>query len=197
MRLEQAAKDRQPVGFEVGFGLEDLHGEPLARPDPVTIDLGEGMRFSLRGRIDRIDRVGSAVEVVDYKTGRGLTDRRGAVYDRGRLLQHALYALVAEQLAGEPGAVRASSYYFPTVEAQRDWLPFHFPDRERLRSVLDDVLDPLATGAFVHAHEPDRDCLYCDFKAACRAHAETGAAAKLKNESNALLESRRRLLEVE
>ena len=46
-------------------------GEPLARAEPVTVDLGAGLRFRLRGRIDRIDRLADgSYEVVDYKTGR-------------------------------------------------------------------------------------------------------------------------------
>ena len=44
--------------------------EPLAQAEPIVIDLGNGLRFRLAGRIDRIDQIGpSSFEIIDYKTG--------------------------------------------------------------------------------------------------------------------------------
>ena len=63
---------RTPIGFEVSFGrgLDEDSSEPLAQAEPIVIDLGNGLRFRLAGRIDRIDQIGpSSFEIIDYKTG--------------------------------------------------------------------------------------------------------------------------------
>ena len=69
-----------------------------------------GCASSLRGRIDRIDRLADgSYEVVDYKTG-GVFLRRGlaGTFAGGRQLQHALYALAATELlrATRPAGAR-------------------------------------------------------------------------------------------
>ena len=49
-----------PIGFEVSFGRPlDDDNEPLARPEAVEVDLGNGIVFRIAGRIDRIDKVGA------------------------------------------------------------------------------------------------------------------------------------------
>lgn len=193
LRLEESDSGRNPIGFEVGFGMSERFHEPLARCEPVILDF-EDFRLPLRGRIDRLDKLGDGYEVVDYKTGRKLPAPRSAIFDRGRLLQYAVYALVTEDLLG--GAkVMKSSYYFPTVGAERTWRRYDPPAREEVKQVLEIVLDPLNTGAFVHTHRSKEDCRYCDFRGACGAHIDANIKAKLENRDNAVLESRRRLLE--
>jgi RecB family exonuclease len=193
LRLEESNSDRTPVGFEVGFGMSERFHEPLARCEPVTLDFGD-WRLPLRGRIDRLDRLRDGYEVVDYKTGRKLSAPRSAVFDRGRLLQYAVYALVAENLLGVEQIMK-SSYYFPTTGAERTWRRYDPPAREEVKQVLEEVLDPLDTGAFVHTHRSHEDCRYCDFRRACGAHTDANIKAKLENQDNGVLESRRRLLE--
>ena len=198
LRLEVEQSQRTPIGFEVPFGMGPDPLEPLAHPDPVVLDLGGGKKLPLRGRIDRIDQLEQGLGVVDYKTGRGLyTSGRNAVFDRGRLLQHALYALVVEQMHPAPVQVRQSSYYFPTTVAARPWIHYAYPDRDRFFRVLRLVLEPLASGAFAHTHETSKDCAFCDFKAACESHRDENLRAKLDNPNNHALESRRLLLEEE
>ncbi|MEW6279209.1 MAG: PD-(D/E)XK nuclease family protein [Candidatus Eremiobacterota bacterium] len=178
LRLEVLTPERVPVGIEVGFGMPDLEDEPLACADPVEVDL-EGLSLTLRGRIDRLDRMPDGLEVVDYKTGRRLTRARGAVYRGGRQLQHALYALVAERLAGHLGPIRRSGYFFPSARSEDQRVVHSYPDRAALRRLLMDVTEPLRTGAFVHSDRLDDDCRYCDFKAACRSRFEPPLRAML------------------
>lgn len=192
LTLELQNPERTPIAFEVPFGMDDASVEPLAHPAPLWLELGDGLRLSVRGRIDRLDQVPAGYAVVDYKTGRKLPIGRQAVYERGQLLQHALYALVAEQLLRGQGPVVESSYYFPTAGAARDWITFPYPDPTRFRRVLQHVLEPLRSGAFVHSHERDNDCRYCDFQAACGAHSDEWTRQKLNHPS---LASRRLLQE--
>lgn len=192
MRLE-VQFGRRPIGLEVPFGMGPDAHEALAHPDPVWLELGEA-RLPLRGRIDRIDQLADGYAVVDYKTGRELyTGKRNAIYDRGRLLQHAIYALVVEKMLQAPGRVTQSSYYFPTTAAARPWSHFGYPDRVDFQRVIELVLDPLKTGVFVHSHEREKDCRFCEYSPACESHRDENAASKL--EGHALLEHRRQLLE--
>lgn len=188
LTLELQRPDRLPIACEVPFGMDVDSPEPLARREPVVLDLG-GNTIALRGQLDRLDQLPDGFGVVDYKTGRKLAARRDAVFDRGRLLQHALYAVVAEELG--KGPVRESAYYFPGTGAAREWIAYGPPDRERLLRVLTLVTEPLRSGAFVHTHESTRDCTYCEYKAACAGHRDDEVRAKLEDP---LLASRRQLL---
>ncbi len=188
LRLECQDSSRTPLAFEVAFGQEELEDESLARVEPVEVAPG----LLLRGRIDRIDRLPDGLEVVDYKTGRRLKTGRGATYEGGRLLQHALYALVVEKLTGEH--VMGASYYFPCVHAYQERVTFPYPDVRALNSLLGLILEPLVSGAFLHTESQEKDCVYCDLKPACRAHSEEAAKGKL---DNAILAYRRRASEVQ
>lgn len=192
LQLEQRNTGRRPVAFELPFGMEVDPLEPLSRPGPLELDLGNGSRLPVRGRIDRIDQLENGYAVVDYKTGKSLRVNREAVYDRGRLLQHGLYALVVEELLGP---VAQSSYYFIRPGAQQPWVHFPPPQRDRLLRVLEGVLEPLASGVFVHTHEREKDCQYCSFRSACQENGEQRQRRKLDSSANTMLASRRRLLE--
>lgn len=189
LNLESTRSTRQALGVEIPFGLGEAD-QAIASTDPVLLDLGAGMKFALQGRIDRLDRIEGGLSVVDYKTGTRLELAREGLYQKGRLLQHALYALAAEELTGEP--VRESGYYFTSSHAAQTWVAFPRPDVPHLRRVLELVLHPVETGHFFHSHETSKDCGYCEYKAACAAHSDDHSRAKLRG---AALAKRRELLE--
>jgi len=90
----RAASELVPSVFEVPFGEEGA--APLLLPAPEG-----GERIAVRGRIDRIDRApdGSAVEVIDYKSG-GVDDRvKGEELCRSSF-QLPVYAAWARQESG-------------------------------------------------------------------------------------------------
>ncbi len=193
LSLEAGQGDRQPIGFEVAFGQEDTSDEPLARVEPVTLELG-GWTLQVRGRIDRIDRLPDGLEVVDYKTGRKHKAPRGAIFQGGRVLQHAVYALVVEILSGEK--VRGSSYYFPAAHSQQGRVELPYPSKTALTALLNDILEPLTSGAFLHTEDPATDCLYCDYKSACRVNTRDASRAKLAQPENQMLDYRRRASQI-
>jgi ATP-dependent helicase/nuclease subunit B len=186
---------RRPLGFEVAFGGA-TEGEELGRREPVTIDLGGGLRFTLRGRMDRIDRMADGTyEVVDYKTGGAfLPGGLDATFAGGRQLQHALYALAAAELLRErDGQARVvGSYYFPTTRGRRERVR-PASTQAQAAAVLRDLFDLLAAGAFVHSPNEDEDCRFCDFGRACGPRAAERAKAKIDNAENDALEAYRRL----
>jgi ATP-dependent helicase/nuclease subunit B len=199
LQLEAAATGRVPVGLEISFGRDDPQGEPLAQAEPVTVGLGGGVRFLLRGRIDRLDRLpDGSYEVVDYKTGRPwLPGGMTAMFAGGRQLQHALYAIAAVQLLRRQdpsGRVTLSSYYFPTVRGNARRVPRPQRDSAPVAAVLRDLFDLLAGGTFLHTANPD-DCKYCEFHRACGTDPVPRAKAKLANAANIALDVYRRLEE--
>lgn len=189
LSLEARSGAQTPEGLEVSFGAGAAEGEPLAQAEPVTIDLGNGLRFLLRGRIDRIDRrTDGAYEVVDYKTGRAfLPGGLYATFAGGRQLQHALYALAAAQLLRrqDPRArVTSSMYYFPTVRGNGQRPSRPQTDQKPLQAVLRDLFELLSAGAFIHTSDKD-DCRFCQFHRACGPDPVDRAKRKVKRGADA------------
>jgi hypothetical protein len=105
IQFEAEDRGRRPRGFEVAFGGA-TEGEALGRRQPVTIDLGDGLCFKLRGRIDRITRWPMAATTPTTRpaarSGRAPRPRR-----RRTALQHALYARAAPSRCAPRTAPRA------------------------------------------------------------------------------------------
>ena len=172
-------------------------GEALGRREPITIDLGDGLRFKLRSRIDRLDKLGDGTyEAVDYKTGGAfLPGGLDATFAGGRQLQHALYALVAVELLRQtdPQARVVGSYYFPTRRGSRERPVRPASTQTQVPAVLRDLFDLLAAGAFVHTPDEDEDCRFCEFTRACGPKAAERAELKIARAENAALEAYRKL----
>ncbi|MDP2322036.1 MAG: PD-(D/E)XK nuclease family protein [Acidobacteriota bacterium] len=186
---------RTAVGFEVSFGRPGSEeGEPLARKEPIVIDLGGGLKFRLAGQIDRIDQVGDACfEVIDYKTGGYFEKDWAGITSGGRKLQHALYGLAAAELLKlrvKTPTVTHGTYYFTSAKGGQERRTIDAMPRAKLTSVLSDLRQVIASGLFVHA--PDESaCKWCDFGNACGARVQARAGAKTS--ADAGLEPYRRL----
>ena len=171
------------VGLEVSFG-RPLNGdeEPLARPEPVAISLGNGMTLKIAGRIDRINEVGAATfEVLDYKTGGYWRDSWKGVFAGGRRLQHALYGLAAVELLKarhKKPKVRGGVYYFSSHKGRGERVRIEAPALASVGAVLADLREVITSGHFTRTRNED-DCTYCDFVAACGGRANAQAEIKL------------------
>jgi ATP-dependent helicase/nuclease subunit B len=203
LRLEAERTGREPIAFEVSFGAGRTAAtagdaaEPLARAEPVRLDLGGGLRLLLRGAIDRIDSLADgSYEVIDYKTGRPfLAGGPGAPFAGGRQLQHALYALVAAELlrATDPGArVTAGVYYFPSHRGGAEEVRIPHRDGTAVARVLRDLVATVRAGAFLHTPKAD-ECRFCDLGRACGDDAPANAERKLARAATAGLQAYARL----
>jgi len=137
----------------------------------VEIGLGEGNSFILRGTIDRIDRTGPGTyRILDYKTGSTRPYEGFRSFGKGRVIQHALYALAAEEVLKREKMdscprVTESGYYFPTRRGEgREFMAPEF-DRQAFRRLLNDILGLVAKGYFVTG--PEAECDFCDFAPIC------------------------------
>jgi ATP-dependent helicase/nuclease subunit B len=136
----------------------------------LAIEAGRGW-FKLRGFIDRIDRTGpGAYRIVDYKTGSYRDFEDLEAFDRGRRIQHALYALAAEKILGDETGdahprVTESGYFFPTRRGEGREIMVGPFDRGKLRELLSDLLALISNGYFVTTTKDD--CSFCDFAPVC------------------------------
>jgi ATP-dependent helicase/nuclease subunit B len=183
LRAECEVEDsRTPVGFEVSFGrLLHEDTEPLAQAEPIVIDLGNGLRFRLAGRIDRIDQIGpSAFEIIDYKTGGYFEADWKGTFAGGRRLQHALYGIAAVELLKrkypQPTIARGV-YYFSSAKGQQERTRIDRPAPAATIAVLSDLQKLIAGGTFVHAPEASA-CKWCEHGHACGTNVFDQAAAK-------------------
>jgi PD-(D/E)XK nuclease superfamily len=137
----------------------------------IPIEVEGGRSFLLKGRIDRIDRTGQETfRILDYKTGspRPFEDLKS--FGKGRVIQHALYAVTVEKLLVKEGLARKprvteSGYSFPTRRGEgREVLVPEF-DRGAFRALLRDILALISKGYFVSALKDE--CGYCDFSPVC------------------------------
>jgi len=128
-----------------------------------------GPALTLKGRLDRIDRHGDALAVVDYKTG--AIPKQDAV-DRGEAVQLPSYALVMEQpatrveyLALDNRGVRgaASLAGEPLIQL-----------RQQVGRRLEQVTEALAEGAPTPAWGDEATCRYCPLRGVCRREAWMG-----------------------
>ncbi|MBQ7455244.1 MAG: PD-(D/E)XK nuclease family protein, partial [Clostridia bacterium] len=114
----------RPSRMEVAFGYP-------GGPPPIALDLPDGTRVLVRGRIDRVDRFDSGagvyLRVVDYKSGDQRLDP-ARIYV-GMQLQLLLYLEAA--LQAEPGALPAGAFY--------QWMGDPLVDQEK-KSVIESEL---------------------------------------------------------
>jgi len=176
----------EPLLFEVTFGMgkkarakkaKDKGEEEAAEEgldEPVSLDIGGERPLALAGRIDRIDRVGEGCyRVVDYKTGSYGKFEEFLHFGRGKVLQHALYAIAAEQILkkrkidARPKVVE-SGYYFPTRKGEGNKILREF-DRDKFRKLVAEIIGVLEKGNFVtNPALSEKDCTeWCDYSAIC------------------------------
>ena len=157
--------------------------EPLARAEPVEIDLGEGLTFRIAGRIDRIDR--SARRRSRCSTTRPAAS--GATTGRAR---STAAVVCSTRSTGLPrsnccGAryknpkVTAGVYYFSSHKGRQERVRIPAPTQAAIAGVLGDLRELIVQGSFVHAPDED-DCKFCDYAAACGEDVHEQAEAKLQ-----------------
>jgi ATP-dependent helicase/nuclease subunit B len=160
--------------FMAAEAKREEKGEPLEFEKEIEkeeISLGGGRSFFLHGYIDRVDRTAEdTYRILDYKTGRTSDYENLVEFGRGRIIQHALYAVAAEKILARerPGSkprVTASGYFFPSRRGEGREIMVRNFDRDRLRCLLNDLLHLLENGYFIAG--PEAKCHFCDFAPVC------------------------------
>jgi ATP-dependent helicase/nuclease subunit B len=140
--------------------------------DPVCLDLGQGRILAFRGRIDRIDQLAEGDYCVwDYKTGSAADYGEQLYFNKGQQVQHALYALAAEEILRQisprkSAKVRFAGYIFPSRKGEGWDVSHPVKNRELLVSLLNTACEVVESGTFVASHEASR-CRYCEYATVC------------------------------
>ena len=157
---------RIPYRQEAPFGLS---GSPA-----LEIALGDGESLRARGFIDRMDRLGDGVIVVDYKTGTTGISKRDM--EEGRNFQMMLYLLAAEAILRreDPGLrVLGGAFWHIRNGEVKGAVEFDadHDEIEAARGHLARYIDRARQGDFaVQPNRPENGrCIrYCEFDQLCR-----------------------------
>lgn len=137
---------------------------PEAKPDPLFLEQAFTLKVAgviLKGRIDRIDRCGEGVEIIDYKTGSPKTED-DLKKDKTKKEQLYLYQLAARDVLGLD--VKKLTFHYledgsrvSFLAEPGELLTFQEELADRVERIKRGVLD--ATPGF--------HCRFCDFKDIC------------------------------
>lgn len=195
------SKIAEPMYLELSFGIVSESSCGAAEEEPVEIPIKGKGSFKLRGRIDRVDRSGEhEYEVWDYKTGSAYGYKEHGYLNKGRQLQHALYALAAEKILrskhDKKARVVRSGYFFPGPKGEGQRIEPVKQNREEVYDVLSDLFELLRNGVFPTSADSDQ-CGFCDYSDICGGKdvAPLRSGEKLKISSK--MESLKRLMEHE
>jgi ATP-dependent helicase/nuclease subunit B len=130
----------------------------------VTIETPGGRRFTLEGRIDRVDvRADGAVAVVDYKT-RARTRLKAELECVGEDVQLPVYALLWGEPVAEALYLAMDLDEVDAVPLERDIAPHAAEVRDRLAGLV----DRMSEGAPLPAQGIEMACRYCEMHGLCR-----------------------------
>ncbi|WP_143060124.1 PD-(D/E)XK nuclease family protein [Salinibacillus kushneri] len=160
---EEFSQTNDALYFEYSFGVGEA--------EPAEIKLPSNEKILISGKIDRVDQsTDGSFHIIDYKTGSTYNYKDYESFKGGRQLQHFIYALAIEQhLKLEQGAVKESSYFFPTSEGKGR--RFSRKQDAALRKngldILEKLIDVIKSGQFSMTDNPN-DCHFCQLNSVCR-----------------------------
>ena len=177
-----SSDDVRPLAVEWRFG------ESAGRP--VGVDLGGGTRVRFAGRLDRLDATPTGARVIDYKTGKGDTERR--LLKNGLSVQLPVYQLAVRQSGGEEYGEIRCLYRLVTRRGGFDELPLPTDEAgaaSRLLRLVTEAIALVDSGVF--ARSTTGRCESCDVRYACgttgwtrgrkRDHPELGTLVRLQD----------------
>jgi hypothetical protein len=156
----------------------------------TSLTIKGSRRIRIKGFIDRIDRIGDIVRIIDYKSGRPSALTFGSMeslFDttakerKKAILQVFLYAWIYAKENGEKN-IRPTVYYMRNLFGQEEFDPFirrvngkektiienfslyYEAFEEHLRTCLNEMFDP--EKPFTQTQNP-KSCEYCPFTGIC------------------------------
>ena len=174
--LQRSESGLSSLAVEVGFGAADESSESSYSTDRPLIIENDGIKASLKGRIDRIDtnEDRSEFSVIDYKSG-GIPDRKDI--QNGVSLQLPIYLEAVRQLILYRYESRPRTGYYYSLKSSRKQFIFendkgiNWDDAFKLsEGYILEYVDSIGKGKF--PVEP-KDCKNpCDFAGLCRQNSD-------------------------
>lgn len=129
-------------------------------PEATNLEYGFNLKigdYSLRGVMDRIDKLGDGIKIVDYKTGKAKEKLSGE--DKEQLL---IYQIAAEQVLKKK--VNELSYYYLEEGREESFLGTE-KELAKVKERVIDTISEIRKGYFPPS--PSELCKYCDFNSIC------------------------------
>lgn len=144
----------------------ECNQEDFKSPDHITIALEKSFQspfkeFTLTGVIDKVEKVGSNIYIVDYKTGKALPQQ--SVDDN---LQLSFYAIACRRAGLALGNIQFCMHYIK--DNVRIFTKRNLDDIKKLYNILKDVESKIINNDFKPTPS-DSNCKYCGFKDKCQA----------------------------
>lgn len=127
------------------------------------IPLADGRQLVLRGRLDRVDRKGDELAVLDYKT-QSADGLKKKLKEPGEDVQLPCYALLLGEMPHQAVFVAVDEEDVRQVEAEEGVAELAEANRERLC----DMFDAMYQGASLPAQGVSQACDYCEMRGLCR-----------------------------
>ena len=158
---EASAKSVIPQHFEIGFGL----GKEIG---PVDYEYKKDEKIYFQGKIDRIDKSDTEIEVIDYKTGR--KGKNIGKITRPRELQLPIYIIAASSIFNlNPARIRATYVFLKEDEKKRkqSYAGESFLSEEnKIKQSIKVFIKGQEDGFFIRDPR-EKHCEYCDYKQIC------------------------------
>jgi len=129
-------------------------------PEAINLEYGFNLKigdYSLRGQIDRIDKLGDGIKIVDYKTGKA-KDKLSSE-DKEQLL---IYQIAAQDVLKVK--VNELSFYYLEEGREETFLGTE-KELTKVKERVIDTISEIRKGYF--PAKPSELCKYCDFNSIC------------------------------
>ncbi len=129
-------------------------------PEAINLEYGFNLKigdYSLRGQIDRIDKLGDGIKIVDYKTGKA--KEKLSSEDKEQLL---IYQIAAEQVLRVK--VNELSFYY-LEEGREETFLGNEKELVKVKERVINTISEIRKGYFTAT--PSELCKYCDFNSIC------------------------------
>lgn len=200
---EIASRNWIPVLLEASIGMKNTGDTgTFEHTEPVRFELSRDQFARIAGKLDRIDqRSGersSEFRVIDYKTGNPRIYQDAKNYERGKIVQHALYVRLAQVAMRNQAPIETGSYdfvfFFPTVRGHGLRITKSHADVQPCMDVIAYLCEIASNGIFIPTNDA-KTCAYCDYRLICGNGDITATCSenKLSNVSNVILKPARKI----
>lgn len=200
---EELCETYTPAWCEAAIGMvAPAAHTPLDWPDPLPLALPGGLTVRARGRIDRVDIIGDPTDKTyalwDYKTGLSGRYDEADPFQRGRVLQNALYQRLVETRLRDACAAEVQvvqfGYFFTNLADHGSRMVWPAPALKPGLEIISQLCRMMAQGCFPVSNE-EKDLSYSDYRVI---YGDAAAASrqlqqKLENAGEPVLEIFRRL----
>ncbi len=159
---DQVREEYRSKGLD---SLKAFHADLMKeQPEVALIEKGFTLKIgdvTVKGRIDRIDKIEDGYEIIDYKTGSPKTLEKIGWQEKRQLV---LYALAAERCFDPPLKVTKLTYHY----LEDNSLVSFEPTQKDVDKLQEEILDTVARmKASDFKATPGWNCKFCDFRDIC------------------------------